>query len=286
MNVGDIMTQPLVTITADQPVRQAVDVMDQLRIGCLPVVEKGRLAGIITSRDVRGVHPNRLVADAMKRDVVTVALESSLWEAKELLDRHGIERLVVVYQNRPVGILTKARLNAEIGKHIDSLTGLNRAEFLQRKAWELLAQGREIAVVFLDLDDFGRINKEFGHVFGDRILALAADVLKGLVENGVDHLCRYAGDELAIVTTRPLEEAARFAARLVDALATYHWPGGIAVTASAGVAGGRRRTGRGDGNEACTVSDLINLASLASTTAKRKKRPVVTAGKVEFTEAS
>lgn len=284
MRVLDIMSRPLVTISSDRSVRGAIDLLDRMKIGSLPVIEGGRLVGIVTSRDVRGAHPNRLVADVMRRDVVTVTPDSSLWEAKELLEQHGIERLVVVERDFPVGIVTKSRLYAEIGKHVDSLTGLERAEFLQRKAAELLKQGEEISVIFLDLDDFGVIDKEYGHVFGDEILVLVARTLKGLMADGVDYLCRYAGDEFAVVTTRLLDEAKQLALRMVTALETKSWPRGVKVTGSTGVAGGRRHHVRQTGNEIFTVSDLINMASLASTAAKKKRKPVVVAGRVELTQ--
>ncbi|MFZ5873419.1 MAG: CBS domain-containing protein [Bacillota bacterium] len=285
MRVQDIISQSLVTVSSERFVGQAVELMHRMKIGGLPVVDDGALVGIVTSRDVRGAHPNRLVADVMTADVVTVPAHSSLWEAKELLERHGIERLVVTEGGSPVGVVTKSRLYAEIGKHVDGLTGLERAGFLQRKAAELLKEDQEIAIIFLDLDDFGVIDKEYGHVFGDEILMLVAQTLKELLaEDGEGALCRYAGDEFAVVTTAPLEAAKALALRMVAALETKDWPRGVKVTGSAGVAGGRRQPGRQTGNEIHTASDLINLASLASTAAKKDKKPVVVAEKVELTE--
>ncbi|GAW91427.1 CBS domain-containing protein [Calderihabitans maritimus] len=282
LNVSNIMTRELVTVSAGDCVGRAAALMEQFKIGGLPVVEDGKLVGIITSRDIRRCHPNRLVADAMSKKVITVTRESSLWEAKELLERYEIERLVVVDGNRPVGIVAKSQLYAELGKHVDALTGLDRAVFLQRKAAELLQEGKEIAVIFLDLDNFGTIDKKLGHVLGDEVLRRVAEVLKGLIEEGTDYLCRYAGDEFAVVTIRPFEEARKLAWQMVAALAEEKWPGGIKITGSVGVAGGRRRSSRDEGNESCTVSDLINMASLASTRAKREGKRVVVADEVEM----
>ncbi|SHJ40453.1 diguanylate cyclase (GGDEF) domain-containing protein [Desulfofundulus thermosubterraneus DSM 16057] len=283
-SAGDIMHKNPVTIDPFESVGRAAALMNQLKIGGLPVVEGGRLVGIITSRDVRYSHPNRLVADAMSRNVVTVSPECSFWEAKETMESHGIERLVVVRDGRLLGVITKSRLYAEIGKHVDALTGLNRAEFLQHKAAELLQSGQEITVIFLDLDNFGAIDKEFGHVIGDEILQQVGKILKGVIAEGLDYLCRYAGDEFAVVTVRPLEEAKQLSWQMIKALADARWPQGIKVTASAGVAGGRRSRVRGEPNGTHNVRDLINLASLASTKAKREKRPVVVAGWVELEE--
>lgn len=284
-SIGDIMTRNLLTIGPGESVEHAAALMNQHRIGGLPVVEDRRLVGIITSRDVRCSHFNRLVADAMTKQVVVVSMECSLWEAKEILEQHAIERLVVAKEGRPVGIVTKSQLYAELGKHIDALTGLDRAEFLQRKASEFLQDKKEIAIIFLDLDNFGEIDKELGHVLGDKILQQVAQVLKSVVEDGVDYLCRYAGDEFAVVTVRSLEEAKKLALRMVIALTEESWPHGLKVTGSVGIAGGRRRRSRCDGNEVYAVSDLINMASLASTKAKKEKKPIVVAGLVELKEA-
>ncbi len=284
-SIGDIMTRDLLTVGPSKSVEHAATLMNQHRIGGLPVVEDGRLVGIITSRDVRSSHFNRLVADAMSRQVVVVPMECSLWEAKELLERHRIERLVVVRNGLPVGIVTKSQLYVELGKHIDALTGLQRAEFLQRKASEFLQNGKEIAIIFLDLDDFGAIDKELGHVWGDKILQQVAQVLRSAVEDGVDYLSRYAGDEFAVVTTRPFEDAKKLALQMVTALTRESWPYELRVTGSAGVAGGRRTCSRRQEDEVHTVSDLINMASLASTKAKKEKKPVVVAGMVELKEA-
>ncbi|MEW6724477.1 MAG: GGDEF domain-containing protein [Bacillota bacterium] len=284
MRVVDVMTRDPLTIDPSKSVERAAELMNLYKIGSLPVVEDGQLVGIITSRDVRLSHLNRLVADAMSKAVVVVSIDCSLWEAKELLEQYGIERLVVVKDQRVVGIVTKSQLYAQLGRHIDALTGLNRAEFLQRKAAELLQEDQEVAIVFVDLDNFGAIDKELGHVWGDRILQQVAQVLISVMEGGVDYLCRYAGDEFAVVTIRPLEDAKNLALRMVTALAEESWPHGVKITGSAGVAGGRRSRPRSEGNEVCTVSDLVNMASLASTKAKRETRPVVVAGLVDLQE--
>ncbi|MEW6227923.1 MAG: CBS domain-containing protein [Bacillota bacterium] len=283
--VGEIMTKELITVKPEDSVARVAELMERTRIGGLPVVEGGRLVGIISSRDIRRCHPNRLIADAMTKDVVTVPPTCSLWEAKELLERYGIERLVVVDGDYPVGVVTKLLLCAELGKHIDALTGLHQAEFLRRKALELLQDGKEIAIIFLDLDDFGTVDKELGHVVGDEILCRVAKVLGGVVEEGFDHLFRYAGDEFAVVTVKPLEEARKLALRMVSAISEEEWPPGIKVAASAGVAGGRRASPRQGDFEPYTVSDLINVASLASTRAKKEGRQVVVAGEIELREA-
>lgn len=274
--IGEIMTNDPVTISPDCSVRKSVELMERHRIGCLPVLDGKRLVGIITSRDVKRAHPNRLVADAMSKDVITITTDRSFWDAQELLDRHGIERVIVTEDGFPVGIVTKAQLYAELGKQTDALTGLMQAKFLHHKALELLRDGKEICIIFLDLDGFGIIDKELGHVTGDEILRRVARILLNEMDDSRDFLSRYGGDEFAIVSTRRLTEAQEFITLIIDGFAAMTWPQGIRLSASAGIAGGRRNACHA-GDLAKVIDDLINMASLASTKAKSNRSSVVVA---------
>lgn len=283
--VKNIMSQELFTIAPLAGVSCAAEIMEHFKIGCLPVVEDGKLVGIITSRDIRRTHPNRLVADAMTRDVITIPPTASIWEANELMEKYEIERLVVVDKKSIMGIVTKAQVMAELNKYIDNLTNLNGVRVFYERACQLVKEGHEITVIFLDMDDFGLINKEYGHIYGDSIICKAAEILNKIVDKNRDTLCRYAGDEFAIVTTRPLEDAKEFAFQLVNAFTNEKWPEEIKVTVSAGVAGGRRSGIRNfNENSNYIVKNLINMASLASTKAKKQKRPVVFVETVDFRE--
>lgn len=52
LHVGDVMSAPAVTIGPDAPVQDAARAMVEGRVGCLPVVEEGRLVGILTVTDI------------------------------------------------------------------------------------------------------------------------------------------------------------------------------------------------------------------------------------------
>ena len=77
-------------------VREAARLMAQRRVGSLVVVEDGQVLGVVTSRDLRGAHPNRLVVDVLKGPPVAISPEASLLEAKRLMEAEGLERLLVV----------------------------------------------------------------------------------------------------------------------------------------------------------------------------------------------
>ncbi|MGI6285554.1 GGDEF domain-containing protein [Neomoorella humiferrea] len=276
--VEGLISRELYTIGPLAGVARAAYIMEHYGIGCLPVIDDGKLVGIVTSRDIRRAHPNRLVADAMTRQVITISPTASLLEAQRLMVKHNVERLVVVQDEHVVGIITSSQVSAEMAKYTDSLTGLYKAEIFCEKALEILKNSQEIAVIFLDLDNFGFINKEYGHIFGDRVLIRTAAVLKNLMDVKKEALCRYAGDEFAAATCRSLTEAEKLAREMTSALAGENWPDKIEVTVSAGIAGGGCEELRRAHNDAdYIIKYLVNLASLASSRAKTIKQPVVVA---------
>src|SRR5262249_602687 len=82
----------------DLPMAQAREIMQRYHISGLPVTKDGRLVGILTNRDLRfEKRLDRLVAEVMTKDrLVTARPGVSLEEAKEILHRHRIEKLLVV----------------------------------------------------------------------------------------------------------------------------------------------------------------------------------------------
>ena len=88
-----------VTMRADQSIQDALDVMARFKISGLPVTDDdGRLVGILTNRDLRfETDSTRPVSDLMTtKDLVTVPPGTNLKEAKALLHKHRIEKLLVV----------------------------------------------------------------------------------------------------------------------------------------------------------------------------------------------
>ena len=105
-----MVVNPL-TITPDRPVSEALRLKDEHGISGIPVVEEdsGRLVGILTNRDVRfETNPNRSVREIMTAEnLITVREDVDRDEAKRLLHRHRIEKLVVVDDAyRCVGLVT------------------------------------------------------------------------------------------------------------------------------------------------------------------------------------
>ncbi len=150
----------------------------------------------------------------------------------------------------------------------DPLTGLaNRALFRDRVSHALALAQRQahpITVLFLDLDDFKRVNDSLGHAEGDRLLIAAAERFLSCAR-AADTVARLGGDEFAIL----IEHAAGPDGRgeLLERLATamghpFTLSGNqVQVTASIGVA----TAAAGD-----TADDLLRNADVAMYAAKRR----------------
>jgi IMP dehydrogenase len=100
-----------VTIHPDQSLAEALQLMADYRISGIPVVERGtgKLAGILTNRDVRfAENPRQPVRELMtKENLITVRDGVDRDEARRLLHRHRIEKLLVVDEAyRCVGLVT------------------------------------------------------------------------------------------------------------------------------------------------------------------------------------
>ena len=90
-----------VTVGPASTIAEAKKIMAQFKISGLPVVDKDKLAGIITNRDIRFHMDDSLSVDSQmtSKNLVTVPTGTSLEKAKEILQKHRIEKLLVVDEN-------------------------------------------------------------------------------------------------------------------------------------------------------------------------------------------
>ncbi|MCZ6838232.1 MAG: IMP dehydrogenase, partial [Alphaproteobacteria bacterium] len=99
-----------ITIHPEQPLSDALAVMESQSISGIPVIAKrtGRLVGILTNRDVRfASDPTQPIKELMTRKLITVGEGVDMDEAKRLLHAHRIEKLLVVDDEKHcVGLIT------------------------------------------------------------------------------------------------------------------------------------------------------------------------------------
>jgi diguanylate cyclase (GGDEF)-like protein len=149
----------------------------------------------------------------------------------------------------------------------DPLTDLpNRALFMERVRGELRRDGHDIAVLFVDVDDFKTVNDSLGHGTGDALLISVAERLRGCVRPE-DTVARLGGDEFGVMlpgVTDPGAQARAIATRILSAfeLPVQAGPELLSVHLSVGVAGSTQSGQDGDA--------LLRNADVAMYEAKSK----------------
>lgn len=272
--VADLMKPTTVFVTDRDTVATAAKLIAQHHLPALPVVEGNRIRGLVTPLLLLTAPPYRLVADLMTVEGITPATPAlSLAQAYALMTGQGLEVLPVVDNGKIVGQISSTAILRAQGQQTDPLTGLPFSTATRAWAMAALERGHEVTILFLDLDNFGAVNKLFGHVTGDNVLCTVVQLLAGLIDADTDVLCRYGGDEFAIATTRREGDARALMERIQDVVVVTVGTGEMMrqVTVSIGIAGGRRAEGRQRAHIAATVDDLLTMASRASTAAKAAK---------------
>jgi len=131
---------------------------------------------------------------------------------------------------------TQAQLEL-LATHDPLTTVLNARAFASQVAQELgrnRRYGRPLALIYLDLDDFKRVNDAHGHATGDAVLRLVADAMRGAVRQA-DFVGRLGGDEFGVLMPETDGSVAHSVAnRLAGGIRTV-FRGTPSVTASIGV---------------------------------------------------
>ncbi len=148
-----------ITIAPTATLGELRELKQRTRFSGIPVVEQnGKVVGIVTNRDTRFAEDaNEKVASLMTREVVTVKIDTPIEEARRLLHKHRIERLVIVDDNgRCIGLLTvkdmdKASLNPFAAKdpagrlRVAAASTVGDAGFERTEA--LIAAGADVVVI-------------------------------------------------------------------------------------------------------------------------------------------
>lgn len=169
-------------------------------------------------------------------------------------------------------------VNAELEKrnYEDSLTGLyNRRYFSQqiekeyRRAYR---NKRPLSLLMIDIDHFKKVNDTHGHFIGDQILKGLADTLKESAKRPGDIVCRYGGEEFAVILADCSQaQAEAFADRLVTQVRSQPFEtdsGARHITISVGVAELNSQSGQ-------STEHLFKAADEALYRAKREGRDQV-----------
>src|ERR1700676_2014315 len=125
--------------------------------------------------------------------------------------------------------------------YLDGLTGIFNRRFFELRIMEEIERARRygtgMAVIMADIDQFKRLNDEFGHVLGDEVLRQVSSLFNQQLRK-IDVVCRYGGEEFGILLTQTnAQHAMNIAEKLRKMVAGWQFPGvPRTVTISAGTA--------------------------------------------------
>ena len=122
------------------------------------------------------------------------------------MERHGKRLRMTIVRDIRARMADQARIHHLA--HHDSLTHLlNRAAFmahLQSSLVQAQQQGERLALLFIDLDNFKRVNDSLGHLEGDKVLLTVADRLRSALRSS-DVIGRFGGDEFVVLLSDGIE---------------------------------------------------------------------------------
>jgi len=258
--VGDLKLLP-VWMNPPHLALTALHVMLGHKVKALGVLDGTKLVGIITLEDLLAAPDGALVRDVMHVPERMVSAGNNVREVAQEFVNEGLEFAPVVDGEHFLGILTPVLLLRELGRSYDPLTGLSWSDRLREWGIDHLKNGEEVTIIFIDLNLFGVYNKKYGHIVGDRVLQKVARHLSEHLDNELDLLVRYGGDEFAIGTLRDRDETEAFSELLSKRFDGRMEGAAEPVGFMTGLFGGRRHRERENVHYAATIDNLINMAS-------------------------
>ncbi|MFH1024203.1 MAG: GGDEF domain-containing protein [Planctomycetota bacterium] len=261
--VGYHLSRSVLTVEGHETLAQACRLMSRYRIGCLPVLEGFRLAGMVTDQLIldrvsRGM-PLEVPVREAAIPAVMVDPKMSIHRAIEQVRHEHVHHLMVAGPDgRFAGLVSQTDLleasrrllahaedraeRAEAESARDALTGVfTRGYFDRALEAEFRRAGRFgglLALVFFDLDHFKSVNDRFGHAAGDEVLRRFGRILRDRTRPG-DTPARYGGEEFSALLpgrgTRAAVILAEQVCRDLRHIAFMHEGVLFRVTVSAGV---------------------------------------------------
>ncbi len=156
--------------------------------------------------------------DAVDVGDISNILSNIILETRELASTSTLLKRRLHETNSEVDALKQELEKTRVSATTDSLTGLlNRGAFDQQLG-DILKQNESepqlVSLLFLDLDHFKKINDNFGHLVGDKVIRYAAALLKQ--HTSENHLCaRYGGEEMAVIMPDTSRQRAVFVAEKI-----------------------------------------------------------------------
>ena len=126
MLIGERMSKPVITIPPDMPISDALNLMKKEQIRRVPVVKNGKLAGIVSDKDLLNASPSPVttlsiwemnyllskitVSEVMSKNVMTVTEDTPIEQAARIMADNKIGGLPVMRDGNVIGIITETDL--------------------------------------------------------------------------------------------------------------------------------------------------------------------------------
>lgn len=180
----------------------------------------------------------KMIKDEIKKVSLDIMNQLRRQTGRQLV-RESVELI-----KESTSVLMEQKEDSERRAIMDQLTGcFNRRYFETRMDEELSLAKRfrnKMCMIMFDIDHFKKVNDTYGHQAGDTVLMEVSAVAKGCLR-GEDYLCRYGGEEFAIIMPETsVDEAHEVAERMRKLIEEHAFYGGnqlINVTISLGIAG-------------------------------------------------
>lgn len=181
---------------------------------CIPLVSFGQTLGVLMleSEELASFHQDDVESLEAVADICATAIQNA----------HYVERVKQL-------------------AYLDGLTGIFNRRYFEMRVVEEIDRARRfnsgMAVLMIDIDQFKRLNDEFGHLLGDEVLRQVSSMFHQQLRK-IDVVCRYGGEEFAILLSQTNQQhSLAVAEKLRRLVESWQFPGvPQSVTISAGVA--------------------------------------------------
>ncbi len=226
VKISDVMMTDVLTASKCDTILEMSQRLQAHRIGAIVIVDNNRYpVGIVSERDIirsLGVYKehalNKQAQDIMSSPVLTLEPDQDIETAATLMSLNMIRRIPVTQDDKLIGIISYRDITNALRKSYymleqktekledkanhDPLTGLFNKGYMEEQLtyhFELAKRsGNPMAVMFLDIDHFKKVNDTYGHQRGDEVLKKIAHILKEK-SRAINVVGRFGGEEFMII---------------------------------------------------------------------------------------
>ncbi len=141
ISIKRVMSKDFITVAPDEDIRNAVDLMLKNNISALPVLDEGKIVGIITKTDLLKIYNDKCrgrwkISDLMTPDVITVTENHTIAHVTNLMEKNKIGRIVVIKDKEPVGIITSEDISFAQLEDPETGVPVEKIYFIKRSSEE------------------------------------------------------------------------------------------------------------------------------------------------------